>query len=95
MAWPLARLRLWHGTLLVVTTRVTITLRTSGVAFPFVLERLKLNNTAAPLQEPSPRTPDLSRVRPVVSERWGHAHSERPRGLARPRLWHGVSSFNN
>ena len=78
----LVRLRLKYGTLLVVATA----LRTSGVAFPVALERL--NNTAAPLQEPSPRTPDLSRVGPVMSTRWGHAHSERPRGLVRLQLRH-------
>ena len=69
----------------------TSALRTSGVAFPFVIERV--NNTAARLEEPSPRTPDLSRVRPVVSKRWGHAHSERPRYLVRLWLWHGTSQI--
>ena len=41
----LLRLRLWHATLPGVCHR----LRTSGVAFPFVLERL--SNTPARLQE--------------------------------------------
>ena len=46
-----------HGTLL----GVPYALRTSGIAFPFVLERL--SNTPARLQEASPRTPDLTAVR--------------------------------
>ena len=45
-----ATMRLWHGTLLAVGGAR----RTSGVAFPFVLERL--SNTPARLQEPSPHT---------------------------------------
>ena len=54
----LVRLWLWHSTLLVAARA----LRTSGIALPLVLERL--SNTATRLQEPSPRTADLSRVRP-------------------------------
>ena len=77
----LVRLWLWHGTLLGVRHH----LRTSGVAFPFVLERL--SNTPARPQEASPRTPD---VRPCESKRWGDAHSGRPRGLVRLWLWHGT-----
>ena len=49
-----ATMPLWHGTLLAVGHA----LRTSGVAFPFVLERL--SNTPARHQEPSPRTADSS-----------------------------------
>ena len=54
----LARLLLRRGTLLMVPHD----LRTSGVADPFVLERL--SNTPARLQEPPPRTADLSRAWP-------------------------------
>ena len=54
----LVRLLLWHG----VAAATARALRTSGIALPFVLERL--SNTASRLQEPSPRTADLSRVRP-------------------------------
>ena len=63
-------------------------LRTSGFAFPVVLERL--SNTPARLQELPPRTPDLSRGRPWESNRWGDAHSGRPRCLVAMRLWHGT-----
>ena len=80
----LGRVWLWHGTLLGVRHH----LRTSGVAFPFVIERL--SNTPARPQEPSPCTPDLSRVKHAVSKRWGHAHSGRLRGLGRVWLWHGT-----
>ena len=37
----LVRLRLWHGTLLVVTSAP----RTSSIAFPFVLEPEQLSDT--------------------------------------------------
>ena len=73
---------LWHGALLGVRRH----LHTSSVAFPVVLERL--SNTPAHPQEPSPCTPELSRVRPVVSKRCRHAHSGRLRGLGRVWLWH-------
>ena len=63
---------------------LTYYLRTGGVAVPFVLERPSI--TPARPQEPSPR----SRVRPVVSQRWGHAHSGRLRGLGRLWLWYGA-----
>ena len=69
----LGRVWLWHGALLGVRHH----LRTSGDAFPFVLERL--SNSPARPQEPSP----LSRVRPVASKRCRHAHSGRLRGLGR------------
>ena len=46
----LAAMRLWHGTLL----GVSYALHTSGVAFPFVIERL--SNTPARPQEASPHT---------------------------------------
>ena len=58
--------------------------RTSGAAFPFVLERL--SNTPTRLQEPSPRT----RPRPWESKQWGDAQSGCPRGLPTMRLWHGT-----
>ena len=58
----LLRLWLWHGTL----PEVRYHLRTSGVAFPFVVERL--SNTLARLREPSPRTADLRRARPDQSK---------------------------
>ena len=55
-----------------------------------VRARAPEQHSAARLQEASPRTPDLSRVRPVVSQRWGDAHPGCPRGLAAMRLWHGT-----
>ena len=51
-----AAMGLRHGTLL----GVPYARRTSGVVFPLMLDRL--SNTAARLQEPSPRTLDSSRV---------------------------------
>ena len=77
-------MRLWHGTLL----GVPYTLPTSGAAVPFVLERL--SNPPERPQEASPRTADLSRGRPWESNRWGNAHSGRPRCLAAMRLGHGA-----
>ena len=53
----LVTLWLWHGTF----PAAARALRTSGISFPFVLERL--SNTATRRQEPSPRMADLSRVR--------------------------------
>ena len=55
-----------QATLLACPLGVRYHLHISGVAFPFVLKRL--SNTPARPQEPSLRTPDLSRVRPVVSK---------------------------
>ena len=46
--------------------------RTSGVAFPFVLERLSKT-----LQHALKRMPVLSRVRPVVGKRWGGGGRQR------------------
>ena len=76
----LGRVWLCHGALLGVRYHLC----TSGVALPFVIERL--SNTPARRKY----TPVLSGVRPVVSKRRRHAHSGRLCGLGRVWLWHGA-----
>ena len=78
----LVRLREWHDTPVALTNAI----RTSGAACPVVLERL--SNTPARL---STHIFTDARVEPreaVVSARWSHSHSDRPRGLVRLHVWH-------